>query len=448
MNEPREPGRPPPHSLARSTFFALQADVVAGVSDLVLAIVVARGLGPANRGVYFLALFAATLIALVGNMGLAAAALVYGASQRLPLAELHGMAIVCGVVVGALGAALLLGLQEVLTDSVLRGVDGTILILVSVSLAPLIYAQVVGALITGMGHVPEISKLRIAVALATPALTIPAVVLGDGEPLWPVAAWLVVTIGFATALARLALRHMARPCRPSRATTGQVVSFAVRGHVGTLAHQGFLRVDVLFISARLGPASVGLYAQASVLAERMSTLGQAMYASSAARLGSDPPRDAALLTAELVRVLLLVMVPVAALLAASSHLVMVVLFGNAFAPAALPFAILLPGTVCLTLWYVVSLYVLATLRRPGATTIIQGAAFIVSVPLYILAIDKWGLNGAALVSSVVYAAVFAAGLSFLLRSPDVRAADLIPRRADVRHMTGLGRQALAALPGR
>jgi len=299
-----------------------------------------------------------------------------------------------------------------------------------------------------MGHVPEISKLRIAVAIATPLVTIPAVVLGDGEPFWPVVAWLVVTIGFAAALARYAVRRMALPRRPSRETIRQVLSFAVRGHVGTLAHQGFLRVDVLFISARLGPASVGLYAQASVLAERMTTLGHALYSSSAARLGSDPPREAALLTAELVRVLVLIMVPVAAVLAAASHLVMVVLFGSEFAPAAEPFAILLPGTVCLTLWYVVSLYVMSSLRRPGATTIIQGAAFILSVPLYVLAIDEWGMNGAALVSSVVYACVFAAGLAFLLRSPDVRAADLIPGRNDVRHMVGLARQALAALPRR
>jgi stage V sporulation protein B len=224
-----------------------------------------------------------------------------------------------------------------------------------------------------------------------------------------------------------------------------VLWFSVRGHVGTIAHQGFLRIDALFVSARLGPTSVGLYAQASVLAERMSTLGHAVYSSSAMRLGSDPREQAADLVAEILRVLLIVMVPVALLLAVLSRPIIVVLFGSDFAPAATPFAILLPGTVCLTLWYVLSLYITSTLRRPGTATIIQGLGFLVSVPLYWLAIDRWGINGAAAVSTITYVAVFAAGVVMLVRSSRVRWSQLWPRAHDLRHMTALARHA-AALP--
>ena len=106
---------PPPserHSLPRATFLALQADVITAVSALVVAIIVARGLGTAGRGVYFLAILAATMIALVGNMGLATTAIVYGAKQRFPLGELHGMAITFSLIVGVLGAAVLLGFED------------------------------------------------------------------------------------------------------------------------------------------------------------------------------------------------------------------------------------------------------------------------------------------------------------------------------------------------
>jgi len=439
---------PPPqrHSLPRATFLALQADIITAVSALVVAIIVARGLGPAGRGVYFLAILAATMIALVGNMGLATTAIVYGAKQRFPLGELHGMAITFSLIVGVAGAALLLGFEDFWVDTVLGGVDHQTMILVAISIAPMVYGQIAGAMLTGMGHVPEISVMRIVLAIATPIITIPAVLVSDQEPFWPVAAWLAVTIGFAAALGWYAGREIARPVRPSRAALREATSFSLRGHVGTLAHQGFLRIDVLFVSARMGDAAVGLYAQASVLAERMSTLGHALYSSSAARLGSDPPAAAAQLAAELVRVLLLVMVPVAVVLAILSKPIMVVLFGRDFGPAAEPFAILLPGAVCLTLWYVVALYIMSSLHRPGTTTLIQGLAFLISAPLYWIAVDEWGLNGAATVSTVTYAVVLAAGLVILERSPHITWRDLVPTMHDVRHMADLGRRGLAALP--
>lgn len=442
----REPSAPRA-SLAKATYVAIQADIAQAVSDFAVAVVVARALGPANRGVYFLAVLVAGLIALVGNMGLPTSAIVYGANRRIPAREVHGLAIVLSAAVGALGAALLLGFEHTWVTTVLKGMDRTTLVLVALAVAPLVYAQVVGAMLYGMGHVPQISTMRLALAVANPLVTIPAVLIGGATPVWAVGAWLATSSLFAVVLAVYTVRTGSRPARPARGAIRELTSFSLRGHVGTLAHQGFLRLDVLFVSARLGPRAVGLYSQASVLAERMTTLGHAMYSSSAARLGSDPPAQAAELAAELVRVLLLIMVPVAVVLAVLAHPIIVLIFGSAFGPAATPFAILLPGTVCLTIWYVLSLYVISSLRRPGTTTLIQGGGLLVSVPLYWWAVRTWGYNGAAVVSSAVYAGVFGAGVAILLRSPHVRWQQLRPTLHDVRHMRDLARAALVALPG-
>jgi O-antigen/teichoic acid export membrane protein len=442
---PGQVAPPAPQGIARATVYALQADIATAASAFAVAIVVARGLGPTNRGIYFLAVLAATMIALVGNMGMASAAIVFGANHRVSLRELHGLAIVFSVAVGALGTALLLGFERFWVTTVLKGVNMTTLILVSASIAPLIYGQVIGAMLTGMGHVPAISLMRVVLAVLTPLVTVPAILIWTGSVVAAVAAWLLVTTAFALALGWYCAARLAPPAWPSRAALREVTSFSLRGHVGTLAAQGFLRIDILFVSARLGPTAVGLYAQASVLAEQMSTVGHSAYSSSARRLGSDPPKQAAELAAELVRVLLLVMVPIALVLAALSRPIMVVLFGERFAPAATPFAILLPGTVCLTLWYVVSLYIISARRRPGTTTLIQGGGLVLAVPLYWLAVRQWGYNGAAVVSSVIYAAVFAVGLVFLLRSPYVRWRNLVPGMHDVRHMVDVANRGIAVL---
>jgi O-antigen/teichoic acid export membrane protein len=410
-----------------------------------VAIVVARALGPANRGIYFLATLVATMIGLVGSLGMASAAIVYGANQRVPPRELHGLAICLSVSVGLLGTALLVIFEHVLITSVLKGMNLAMLILVGASIAPLIYGQVLGAMLTGMGHVPAVSVMRIGLAVALPIITVPAVVVWSGHALAAVAAWLIVTTLFAMALGWYGATRLALPAWPSHAALRTVGSFSIRGHVGTLAAQGFLRTDFLFVSAYLGPTAVGLYSQASVLAERMTTLGHSMYSSSANRLGSDPPKEAAELAAELIRVLLLVMVPVAVVLAVLAHPIMVILFGSAFGPSAKPFAILLPGTVCLTLWYVLSLYILSSLRRPGTTTLIQGTGLLIALPLYWLAVKHWGYNGTAAVSTLIYSGVFAAGLWFLLRSPYVTWRQLVPTMHDVRHMIDVARRGIVVL---
>lgn len=443
----REDPAPPRTSLARATYAALQADVAQAVSDFVIVVVVARALGPAERGVFFLAVLASTLIALVGNLGLATAAIVYGANRRVSLRELHGLALLLSVAVGVLGAAVLLALKQVWLSTVLQGMNTVTLVLVAASLAPVLYAQIAGALLYGMGLTREISAIRVVIAIITPLLMLPAVLIGGRTAGWAVAAWLVTVVTFAAAIAVFVVRQSSAPAWPRRQTVRTLLSFSLRSYVGTLAHHGFLRIDVLFVSARLGPRAVGIYAQAAGLAERMMTLGNAMYASSASRLGSDPPDRAAELAAELVRVLLLILVPVGVVLALLAKPIMLLLFGSAFEAAATPFAILIPGTICLTIWSVLSLYVVASLHRPGLTTLIQGAALIVSVPLYWLAVRHWGYNGAAVVSTVIYMGLLAAGAAILLRSPHVGWRNLRPTGHDVRHMRDLAGGAFASARG-
>jgi O-antigen/teichoic acid export membrane protein len=221
----------------------------------------------------------------------------------------------------------------------------------------------------------------------------------------------------------------------------KVVSFGARGYVGTLSHHGFLRVDVFMLSARLGPATVGIYSLSSIIAERISMLGSAVYGASAGRMGSAERGEAAFLAAQIVRLLVAVLVPAAIVMAALSFPAFPLVFGERFRDAALPFALLLPGTVSLTLWYPVSLFIISTLRRPGTTTAIQGIALLAGLPLYYAAIVAWEMTGAALASSLVYMSVLAMGLAVLVRSSDVGLGDLVPGKAELTRLAGLTRAA-------
>ena len=433
-------------SIARGTFIGLRADVLTAASALLLSVIVARGLGPENRGVFFLALLVASVIALVGNLGLSTASIVFASTGEIPLTQLHGIAVLFSFGAALAGAALLLGAEGFWTSEVLKGLDTGTIALLCLGIAPTLYAQVAQALLTGLGRIPYVSAVRIGVAVANPILLIPVVVITN-DPNWAVVVWLAVMAGNALALGVYLFSRVGRPARPTAHVLRRVVSFGTRGYVGTVAHQGFLRVDVFFISARFGPGLVGIYSLASVFAEQISLLGKAVYGASARSIGELESESSAQLTARIVRLLVALMVPVAIVLAALAKPGFPLVFGEDFEQAALPFALLLPGTICLALWYVVGLYIISSLRRPGTTSLIQGGALIASLPLYYFAIRAWEMTGGAIVSSATYASVLACGVAIMLSNSTVRLRDLVPGPDDVASLLHFGRSALSGRSG-
>jgi O-antigen/teichoic acid export membrane protein len=428
--------------VARGTTYGLLSDAATIVSALAVAIIIARFLGPEKRGIYFLAVLTAALIAIVADAGVSTSGLVFAANRRVARRQLHGAAAAIALTATLVSAVVLIGLAPWLTDTVLKGLDRTILWLVVAGILLTVYSQVVSSMLTGLGRIPMLSLIRTIGAIAAPVFLVPVVLAGADTPEWALVAWLAALVVLAGGMAVDAFRHLGRPALPGRHELGALLGFGLRAHLGTMSHHGFLRIDVLFISARLGPADVGQYSLASVLAERISLVGSALYGASASRVGGGDRAAATALVTSMIRILALLLVPAAVILALLAEPLIVLAFGSEFEPAVTPFILLLPGTVCLTVWYVLGLYIIAALHQPGRTTIIQGAALLVSLPLYYLAVRAWGMNGAAIVSSGVYGAVMLAGLWIFLHRTSCGLRALVPGPGDVRRAWGLARRAL------
>ena len=439
---PSDEAEPARVSIGRGTAWGVAADVVTVISALLVSVLIARALGPTNRGVYFLAVLTGTLIALFADLGLSTSGLVFASKRSLDRHDLHGAAVVISAGTALLSAVVLQLLASWLIDDILKGLDRLQLWLVAAAVGPLIYAQVAGSMLTGLGRLPALSVIRIGGGVATLVVTAAALWASDGDTTWALVAWVIATTLLAAAMAVDATRMMGAPRLPGAGAWRRMLGFGLRAHVGTISHHGFLRIDVLFLSARRGPTDVGQYSLASLLAERIALIGSALYAAGASHVGAHDVHGAAQLTARMLRVLILVIVPTALLLAAIAHPLVTIVFGDDYEPAVKPLVLLLPGTVCLTLWHILSLHLVAALERPGLTTLIQGGALLVSLPAYYFAVRASGMTGAALVSSAVYAGVFAAGLYCFLHWARLGPGALIPRRADLATLAGLAAGAL------
>src|SRR5665648_350859 len=80
---PRFSGPSPRATRTLSTMAEIAVtDIVTAISAIVLSVLVARGLGPENRGVFFLAFLVATLVVVIGDMGMSAATISYAANRE------------------------------------------------------------------------------------------------------------------------------------------------------------------------------------------------------------------------------------------------------------------------------------------------------------------------------------------------------------------------------
>lgn len=427
MPDARTDARP---SIARGFAAGATAEIASLLLTLVLTVIVSRVLGPSGRGVYFVTILVATLTAYVSDLGLSAAAITFAAAREQSVRALHTLAIAVSVVAAALSAGVFLPWSSWWSSTVFEGLTPELLAIAVAGVAPLAYAQLASAMLVGAGGVTQLAALRVGASALTLAATALALGVANGGVRAACVAWLIGTTAFAAALAVTLFRRRLRPTVPTIGDVRSISSFALRTYVGTLAHHGFLRIDILFVSAQLGPAAVGNYSLASVLAERISLVGGALYNATASYIGGVGAANAALITTRVVRLLVVFLVPLVTLLAVLAYPLITLVFGDAFRGAVLPFMILLPGAAALTAWYVIGLYIVSALRRPAFTSAVQAGAFICCVPLYVAAISLFGIEGAAAVSSVTYASVFVAGIAFVVAKQHVRPREFVPSRAD------------------
>jgi O-antigen/teichoic acid export membrane protein len=160
------------------------------------------------------------------------------------------------------------------------------------------------------------------------------------------------------------------------------------------------RLDTYFVEFYLGSASLGIYVTAVRIAETIwilsASMSNAIVVSAAA--GSSKARDAAFKLA----ILALLIGTVAAVgLIALGNLIIVALFSEKFALATEPLMWLLPGAVILGIANVLGPY-LASIGRPEVNLYNACAATLTTVVLDIVLIPKFGINGAAIASSVAY----------------------------------------------
>jgi O-antigen/teichoic acid export membrane protein len=208
-----------------------------------------------------------------------------------------------------------------------------------------------------------------------------------------------------------------------------MISYGFRSYLATLFAYLVIRSDLLLVTALLGTTETGIYSVAAFAVDALylfsATTGSIFFPIATAQ-----PAQRDLLTAKIVRILGLIMVGILLLGGLVGWYFIPLLYGEAYAGAVAPTLILLPGIFFLSL-ETIFMNNFAGRGLPVQAILVIVAGFFVNLILNLLFIPLFGINGAAIASTIAYGSMFIGALIYFMRLSQLSWQEiLIPRQSD------------------
>jgi O-antigen/teichoic acid export membrane protein len=367
------------------------------------AIVIARVLGPAGRGMYAVAVALGAIGTQFGNLGLHASNTYYVAKDRDLLPALIGNTL--AVVVAVSGITALGGIAFFLWPR-LAPIHDVLLLLALASIpAGLAYLLSQGLLL-GVNEVRTYNWIEFGGKLFALGLICVAGLIHGGsvELFFAITLWSTL-VSFLWALQRLRRVATAPPVL-SWVVFRQTIGIGMKAYL--IAFFGFLllRIDLLMVKYMLGAVQAGYYSISQVLSENAMMFPVVVGMLLFPKLSATKEREEKLQVAtKAVLVTAALMLPVVVIAAFVAAPVIQITFGRNFLPAVGPFVWLLPGIYFLGIETVL-VQLLNSEGFPPVIVVGWVVATLVNISLNFWAIPHYGIAGASITSSVCYTLMF------------------------------------------
>ncbi len=392
----------------------------------------ARLLGPAGKGDYYILVLVPSTAMVLLQLGLPQAFGYFAARGRVV-----GMVAKAFVLTTLLtGVAILAGaaLLPLLRREILHGFGLDQILFAFLAFPLALNSTLTTGVVTGRQAVRWYAGTVMANQLSTSALLV-AVTLGglaltvNGAIAIYLIAWVIYAAGFALG----ARRAIAAAPDAEPASYRDLFGYGLPFFPGSLAGFFSARVDVFLLALLMADVSekLGYYSIAVGLAEMVFLFPRAVSTLFFPLVAGSPREESDGQVAIISRVTLLVTGGFAILLIPAAAILLSV-FLPAFRPSFLPLLVLLPGVVALSAANVVGGY-LAGIGRPGLISALGVVSLAANVVANLLLIPQFGIIGASAASLVSYSlsALLLTGVAAGLTRTPIRSFWL-PRGSDVR----------------
>jgi O-antigen/teichoic acid export membrane protein len=377
------------------------------------AAIIARTLGPEGKGVVALAELLPSMLALFLSGSIGAANVYLAGSRRASVRSLTETSIAFAIPVTVVGLAMaaLFVVTGWLT-SLLPGVPLHVVLVALLGFPLGLLNHALSGILQGLERIRLLNQLDLLQSTTLLVFTITLVAVFPLGISGAVTAYVISSFLRVIALSIVVRREGGRFLPRWRGETmGTVLSYGLRGHVGSLLQFFNYRLDMFLVNYYLDPAGVGIYSVSARLAELLWNLPQAVGYVVFPRSAASDSQKMNRVTPRIFRVTLALTAVGGLGLALTGRFLIGLVYSSEFIAAYVPLLVLLPGVVLLGGAKVLT-NAIAGRGYPHYNSITSGVALVLTIALNLLFIPRYGVLGASMASSAAYILIFLMTLVF------------------------------------
>jgi len=422
--------------IASGSALTLATKMIGLGTSFVIGVLVARIFGPEGKGALSVIMQVPGLLVLLLDLGISTSIIYFVSRRELAPGAAGANALVLSAVLGVLGApvvVMLLSGPFALIPNVTPVATA-----IAVAAVPLgLLAGWLTGICVGLGDL----RLPLRFVLASSATTVLGVAVlwgtGNGSLTGVVAASVAGTLVGLVVYA-LGLRRRLRPFKADVPAARRMAGFSVKAYLSGLAGLLHERQDVLLLGWLAGAGAVGLYSVGVSFAEIAWYVPGALGSAILAKGGRRSEASAVEYTTQTTRVAVVFMTVTLLVSLVAVPFLIPLVYGQAFAPAALAFMALTPGILADGVSRILWSYQITRGRIYWQMSV---GTMLLNIAVVLALAPTYGAVGAALASSVSYVALAVLVVRRFCADTDATVTDvLLPKQADLRIISRTARE--------
>ena len=426
----------------RDTLGILGTRVIWSVMGVVSGVILARWLGPHDRGILALALLLPSTVLTLVKLGVSQATVFFINRKEASVDQVASNSVLLALVLGLVSSIVVWELRDNMLQSVIGPIPTWALLLALVRVPLLLLDNYLYSILQATGQFGLYNR-RLLQSEGIRLLLVVIFVMGLNLGLAAAVA-IYTFIGLVNiAWLMFNMRERIRfSLSPDFALLRRMLSFGVRSYVQVVTAHLLLRIDIYMVQHFLGPAHTAFYALALHFTELVLEVPQAIGLVLYPKLAALPEQEVHRLTAQTCRRTLMVTVPAAVALALLGPWIITLWYGAPYAPAGEPLPFAAIGVVAMSIFVIITRDFTAR-QKQRVNTVAGLLALVTNVVLNVILIPTQGIVGASLATAVAYTAACVILIHFFLRESGLRWWDVVlPRREDVAYFSSIAMKGL------
>jgi O-antigen/teichoic acid export membrane protein len=417
--------------LSHDAFDVFGSRTAVTLMGTVTGVILARALGPHDRGLLALVLLLPSTLVTVAKLGVTQANVYCAKREGAPIDQVAAnslaLALMLGCGIGAIGWAF----RGTLLSTVMREVPAWALLLALYRLPVALIDNYFCGVLQAIDNFSLYNRRTVVGAGSILLLTIAVWLAGRLDLFGAVVIYTVVSTVVIVALLVGTHRIIPFGLRPHPALLERQVRFGIKSYVQVLAMHLLFRIDIYMVAYYLNPAQTAFYSLALHFTEMILEIPQAVGWVIYPRMACLQENQLHQLTAQACRRTILLTGLGGLGVIAFGPIIVPLWYGRAFAPAVRPLMFATLGMVTMSVFTIVSRDF--TSRNKQRVNIQAGmTALLSNIGLNLFMIPRFGISGAALATSVSYTfAALMVLVPFRRESGIALREALIPKREDM-----------------